>query len=60
MKLGDIVHAILRPFVEGTHWENCADCAERQKRLNQWSASLSNWLAKISCPCYWRSLIKRK
>ncbi len=60
MKLGDLVHKILHPFVAGTKLEHCNTCEERRVKWNGYSDGFVRWLAKISCPCYYRSLLKRK
>jgi len=59
MKLGDLVHKVLAPFVAGTKYENCADCAERQRKLNAASDKVAAFLAKITCSCYWKGLLSK-
>lgn len=58
-KIGDWVKSILKPFVKGTRFENCSKCEERRQKLNAISTGfaswLSKWIAKISCPCWYRS-----
>jgi hypothetical protein len=37
--LGDVIHAILKPFVRGTRFEHCTGCAKRRESLNKLTRS---------------------
>jgi uncharacterized membrane protein len=63
IKLGDFVKAILSPFVKGTSLESCSGCEERRKKLNKLSTGIasfiSQWIARITCPCFWRNIFSK-
>lgn len=58
-KLGDLVKKILSPFVRHTKYENCGECEKRRLILNTWSDKAFAFIAKITCPCWWRKAFNR-
>ncbi len=62
-QLGDMVKKVLAPFVKGTEFENCKACDDRRIALNKVSTGVANfvsrWIAKITCPCFWRGLFNK-
>lgn len=56
MKLGDLVKAILKPFVKNTKYENCSACERRRQALNTLSDKVWNFITAPLCPCFWRGL----
>lgn len=37
---GDIIAAVLKPFVKGTKYENCEDCRRRKDKINRFFTNL--------------------
>lgn len=57
--LGDMVKAVISPFVKGTSLENCSTCEKRRLWLNKVSTRLADLVTTITCPCAYKRIYAR-
>lgn len=43
---GDIIKAILAPFVRNTKYENCGPCEKRRAAINNFWTKVLSWISK--------------